>query len=34
MCVAGGVCQDDPLCAFAVAVYQVSDWQNGAHLFL
>ena len=34
MCVAGGVCQDEPLCAFAVAVYQVSNWQNGAHLFL
>lgn len=32
MSVTGGVCQDEPLCAFAVAVYQVSDWENGAHL--
>jgi arginine decarboxylase len=32
MSVTGGICQDEPLCAFAVAVYQVSDWENGAHL--
>lgn len=28
MVVTGGVCKDKPICAFAVAVYQASDWQN------
>lgn len=28
MTVAGGVCKDKPICAFAVAVYQASDWNN------
>jgi len=28
MRVIGGVCQDQPLCAFAVAVYQKEKWQN------
>lgn len=32
MNVVGGVCQGEPLCAFAVAAYQVSDWHNKAHL--
>lgn len=34
MIVTGGVCQDEAVCAFAVAAYQVSDWKNGAHLNL
>ncbi len=28
MTVVGGVCKDKPICAFAVAVYQASDWEN------
>lgn len=32
MNVVGGVCQGEPLCAFAVAAYQVSDWNNQAYL--
>jgi len=32
MNVVGGVCVDLPICAFAVAVYQVSDWQNSPQL--
>jgi arginine decarboxylase len=32
MIVAGGQCEDRPICAMAVAVYQASDWENGAYL--
>ena len=30
MTVVGGVCKEKPICAFAVAVYQASDWDNQA----
>jgi len=30
--VVGGACQDNPICAFAVVAFQVSDWNNTAHL--
>jgi len=32
MCVVGGTCEDNPICAMAVAVYQASDWNNNAQL--
>lgn len=33
MKVDGIVCKDQPACALVVAVYQASDWHNGAQLF-
>lgn len=32
MMVTGVTCKHYPVCAMAVAVYQVSDWDNGAHV--
>ncbi len=32
MKVVGTTCKHLPVCALVVAVYQASDWQNGAHL--
>jgi len=32
MQVVGTTCTDEPACAMVVAVYQASDWRNGAHL--
>jgi arginine decarboxylase len=32
MVVTGGICKDKPICAFAVAVYQASDWQNNPEI--
>jgi arginine decarboxylase len=32
MVVDGRVCKHTPICAMVVAVYQASDWENGAHL--
>lgn len=32
MQVAGRKCTGEPACAMVVAVYQASDWHNGAHL--
>ena len=32
MVVEGRTCKHQPICAMVVAVYQASDWENGAHL--
>lgn len=32
MKVTGRICKHQPICALTVAVYQASDWENGAHL--
>lgn len=32
MKVVGKTCKHTPVCAMVVAVYQASDWENGAHL--
>lgn len=32
MRVVGGVCQTQPICAFAVVTFQVSDWSNTSYL--
>lgn len=32
MVVDGRTCTSHPVCAMVVAVYQASDWENGAHL--
>lgn len=31
MKVVGRACKHEPVCALVVAVYQASDWENGAH---
>lgn len=32
MCVVGAKCETAPVCALAIAAYQVSDWKNQPHL--
>lgn len=32
MHVVGRTCKHEPICALVVAVFQASDWENGAHL--